>query len=177
MQKYRYTAIENFVSDGLDRISESVGKGVGCFAVAASVLMVLEVIMRYGLKSPTVWNAELVTYLCGALYVLSGTYTESCGGHVRVEVLYGRFGRRTRIVADLIASLFYIAFCALIVWGGAEWTWKAMVRGLTSGSQWDPPLTPIRMTIPLGAFLLLLQGLRMLIVNCRMAIKEYVIEH
>lgn len=149
-------------------INRFVAIGIGFFVIIASVLVVFEVVMRYGLNSPTQWSAELITYLCGAFYVLAGSYTESVDGHVRMDVLYGRLPPRARAAADLIGALCLIAFCAAIVWGAAEWSWDAIVNGLTSGTVWNPPIAPIRLAILLGAVLLLWYGVGKLVWSVRM---------
>lgn len=155
----RYTALQY--------VNRFVTMAIGLFVVIASLLVVFEVVMRYGLKSPTLWSAELVTYLCGALYVLAGTYTESHDGHVRMDVFYGRFPPRARAAADLISALCLIAFCGAIAWAAAEWTWDAIANRLTSGSVWDPPIAPIRLAMLLGAVLLLLYGVANLVASVR----------
>lgn len=154
----------------LQFVNQVVATVMGLFVVAASLLVVFEVAMRYALKSPTLWSAELVTYLCGALYVLAGTYTESLYGHVRMDVFYGRFSPRARAAADLTSALCLISFCAAIAWAAAEWAWDAIANGLTSGSVWNPPIAPIRLAILLGALLLLWYGVARLVSSVRMMI-------
>ena len=151
----------------LEHVNQFVATVIGLFVVLASLLVVFEVGMRYGLRSPTYWSAELVTYLCGAIYVLAGSYTESIDGHVRMDVLYRRFPPRAKAAADLIGALFLLAFCTALVWGSAEWTWAAITNGLTSGTIWDPPIAPIRGSILLGALLLLLFGVVKLVSSVR----------
>jgi TRAP-type mannitol/chloroaromatic compound transport system permease small subunit len=60
---------------------------------------------------------------------------------------------------DLITAPIFFVGVALLLWIGAEWTIKAIVKAETSGSIWSPPIWPVRFLIPLGSLLLLLQGL------------------
>ena len=146
----------------IEGISEWSGKGVAFFVAIMTVLVTVEVIMRYAFNSPTIWSTELVTYLSGALYLMGGAYALSHGIHVRVDVIYGRFSQRTRAIIDLATfPLFFITFIVLVV-AGAEWSITALVNHQTSGSQWELPIWPMRMIIPVAAFLLLIQG----VVSC-----------
>jgi TRAP-type mannitol/chloroaromatic compound transport system permease small subunit len=46
-----------------------------------------------------------------------------------------------------------------ILWLGWEFAWRSFKILEVSQSDWAPPLWPIKFTIPLGAFLLLIQGI------------------
>jgi TRAP-type mannitol/chloroaromatic compound transport system permease small subunit len=146
----------------IDGISEWSGKSVAFLVVIMTVLIVMEIIMRYGFNSPTIWSSELVTYLAGIVYLWGGACALSRGIHVRVDLIYGRFSQRTQAIMDLASfPLLFITFAVVTV-AGVEWSITALVFHQTSGSQWAPPIWPMRMIIPVAAFLLLIQG----IANC-----------
>lgn len=143
----------------IDSLSEWSGKIFSFLVVAATIVVVYEVMMRYVFNAPTVWGLELTIYLCAATYLMAGAYAHLYDAHVKVDVLYLRWTPRLRAIVDLATALFFFIGVGLLLWVGVVWTIKAIVGGSTSGSIWDPIIWPMRLLIPLGSFLLLLQGL------------------
>lgn len=143
----------------IEIISDWTGKVFSFMVAAAAIVIVAEVVLRYAFNAPTIYGLELTIFMCGVTYVMAGAYAHLANAHVRVDLFSQRWSPRTRAIVDLITSpLFFIAI-AVIVWLGAEWTYEGIVKGATSGSIWNPPIWPIRLFIPLGATLLLLQGI------------------
>lgn len=142
----------------IDRISEYAGKLCSVLLLGAALILVYGVVMRYVVGSPVSWILELTTYLCIPAYMIGGAYAQLVDGHVRVDVLYQRWAPRTRAIVDLIMlPIFYIGL-GLLAWYGIDYTITGLVKGETSGTLWDPVVWPIRLLIPLGAVLLMLQG-------------------
>jgi TRAP-type mannitol/chloroaromatic compound transport system permease small subunit len=142
----------------IDSISEWTGKMVSFLIIVITGVTIWEVILRYIFNSPTIWAFDAAYLIFGAYGVLGGAYTLYFKGHVNVDILYGRLPLRVRAIVDLVTSIFFFLFCGLLLWKGGEMAWdslKIMERG---SSAWSPPVYPIKLTIPLGAFLLLLQG-------------------
>jgi TRAP-type mannitol/chloroaromatic compound transport system permease small subunit len=50
-------------------------------------------------------------------------------------------------------------FCGVLIWQSGMWAWEAVSRGLGSGTQWNPPIWPMRTSVVVGSVLLFLQGL------------------
>jgi TRAP-type mannitol/chloroaromatic compound transport system permease small subunit len=80
------------------------------------------------------------------------------GIHVNVELLYGKFSPRTKAAVDLFTWILFYFFCGLILVKGWEMAWESFQLGETEPTPFAPLLWPIKMTIPLGALLILLQG-------------------
>ncbi len=143
----------------IDSMSEWSGKIFSFLVLAAALVVGYEVTKRYVFNAPTVWGLDLTIFLCGATYVMAGAYAHYQGAHVRIEALYGRWTPRMRAIVDLVTAPLFFGFCGVLVWIGTEWTWKAVVGGITFYTEWTVPIWPMRLLIPLAAFLLLLQGL------------------
>lgn len=60
---------------------------------------------------------------------------------------------------DAATFIFFFMFVVVLLWKGWDMTWKALQIMERSQSQWGPVIWPSRLVIPVGAFLLLLQGL------------------
>ena len=123
----------------------------------------MEVIRRYLLNSPTVWANELTQMLFGAYIVLAGGYIMAQEGHVNVDILYSRLSRKAQAILDIITSVLFFLFSLMMVYYGSSLAWESLSTFEHSQSAWNPPIYPVKLTIPLGASLLLLQGIAKLI--------------
>ena len=147
------------VLHGVDTLSESTGKGLSIFVLVIMCLLLWEIMMRYAFNAPTIWVHETSQHLFGAYSVLAGAYILLKRQHIMVGVIYGRFSPRTRAILDLVTSIMFFLFVGTMLVHGAQMAAYSIERGETSFSPWHPPMYPLRCMLPLGAFLLLLQGL------------------
>ena len=163
----------------VDRISELSGKGVSFLVIPLVAVILYEIVARYVFQNPTIWVHETAQMIYGAYVILLGAYVLRRNGHVNVEILYSRFTPRTRAVIDLFTWLLFFYFCGLLLWKGWEMAWESFLLGETEPTTFAPPVYPIKMMIPLGAFLILLQGLAKFLRDLTFVItgKETVHEH
>ena len=56
-----------------------------------------------------------------------GAYVLKHGGHVNVDILYGRFSPRIRAIIDLFTWLLFFYFCGLLLVKGWEMAWDSFV--------------------------------------------------
>jgi len=142
----------------IDRVSEITGKGISFLVLFLTGVILFEIIARYIFKSPTIWAHEVAQMIYGAYVILLGACALKKGVHVNVELVYGKFAPRTRSMVDLFTWILFFFFCGLILIKGGEMAWDSIRFGETDSTSFAPPLWPIKMTIPLGALLILLQG-------------------
>jgi TRAP-type mannitol/chloroaromatic compound transport system permease small subunit len=90
---------------------------------------------------------------------VGGVYALRWNAHVRVEIIYDRFSPRTKAIVDLVVWLFFYLFCLTLLVKGFGFGWSATTIMEHSPSIWGPPIWPVKIFIPVAAFLLLLQGL------------------
>lgn len=98
---------------------EALVAWVGRAAAWATVPMVLVtfavVLLRYVFSVGWQWLQESTLYLHSLVFLLTAGHTLASDGHVRVDIIYGRFGRRGRAWVDLVGTLvFLLPFCVLI---------------------------------------------------------------
>jgi TRAP-type mannitol/chloroaromatic compound transport system permease small subunit len=154
----------------IDRISEQSGKAVSFLIVFLVFVILYEIFVRYLFNSPTIWAHEIAQMIYGAYVILLGAYVLQRGGHVNVDILYHRFRPRTRAIIDLFTWLLFFYFCGLLLWKGGEMAWDSFKVLETEPTAFAPPVYPIKMMIPLGALLILLQGLAKFIRDFNLAI-------
>ncbi|SEO68754.1 TRAP transporter small permease subunit [Aquisalimonas asiatica] len=149
---------------GVTHANEWLGRAVLAWLVLAMfVLLFMEVNMRYLFGSPTVWTGELTQMLFGAYAILAGAYIMTQRAHVNVDIFYARFPRRVRAAVDVLTSALFFAFVLVLVTEGYSMAEDSISRWETSRSAWNPPVWPVKLAIPVGAGLLLLQGIVKLI--------------
>jgi TRAP-type C4-dicarboxylate transport system permease small subunit len=126
--------------------------------LAAAVLVVTEMVfVRYVLRGSTVWQTEFVIYALVAATFIGSPYVLLHKGHVNVDLLPSRLGRRGRFWLGLVSALLSLLFCALLAWSGWEHFHEAWSGGWTTDTVWALPLWIPLLPLPLGIGLLCLQ--------------------
>jgi TRAP-type mannitol/chloroaromatic compound transport system permease small subunit len=143
----------------IDRLVDVTGEWTSWISLVIVGLMATNVLLRYSFSAGTVWAQELEWHLLVPLILFGMSYALRHGDHVRVDILYGRFSVRGKVVVDLVSALLAIAVSALIVWFSLHYVEQSYV--IDEGSP-DPGGIPhryiIKGLIPVGFALLLLQA-------------------
>lgn len=151
------------LTDALDNVSTRVGEFIAYWAVISVFAYYYEVIGRYFLNSPTNWVHESMFLMFGMQYMLSGAYGYKEDQHVRVDVFYSQFSVRGKAMADIFTSIFFFIFIVTMLWTGYRFAADAVSVGEVSFTEWAIQYWPVKLTIPIGAALLLMQGVSKLI--------------
>jgi TRAP-type mannitol/chloroaromatic compound transport system permease small subunit len=144
----------------IERVVDVVGECTSWLALVIIALMATNVLLRYLFSTGSVWSQELEWHLLVPLILFGTSYALRHGEHVRVDIVYGRFSKRTKVIVDLVSAILCIAISALFIWFSLHYVQQAYVIG--EGSQ-DPGGLPYRYLlkalIPIGFTLLLLQSI------------------
>jgi len=154
----------------IDGVNQVVGKSVGYLVPLLACVILFEVSMRYFFKVSQSWSFEMSQFLFGILFVLGGGYTLYHKAHVNVDVIYHKLSPKNKIIIEIITSIFIFIFVGVLIWKGWDLAWRSFQMGETTVSGWAPPIWPIKMLIPIGALLVLLQALSNII---RQALKVF----
>ena len=152
-------------------VNDWVGRMVSLLVIFMAGLLLVETVMRNIFNSPTLWIGELTQMLFGAFAVLAGGYVLRSKGHVTVDVFYSHLPSKAQKAVDIITSPLFFMFCGVLLYVGGSIAWESLVTREHSDSAWNPPLYPMRIMIPLGALLLILEGLTKLIYDILSLIK------
>ncbi|MFC1956609.1 TRAP transporter small permease subunit [Chloroflexota bacterium] len=159
------------------KIIDLVSKRWGIFVSYGVLLMlsitVFEVVMRYVFNNPTFWGHETTEMLYGAYIMLAASYTihhRVSPAHIKMDVFYMKLSDRKKAVIELFASILFFAFVGTLVWQGWEMALRATKLLEHSASVWNPPIYPLKWCIPIGSFLLFVQGVAKFIRNLNMVI-------
>lgn len=155
-------AINAFIT-GVTRLNNAVGRAVALIIFAMFFFLLIEVGFRYLLNAPTVWTNELTQLLFGVYAVMSGGYVLAHGGHVNVDLLHSSLTPRKRAGLDIVTSVVFFIFTLTLLWFSIDMARESMTSWETSHSAWNPPIWPVKLAIPVGTALLVLQGLAKLL--------------
>ena len=156
------SAVRAFIN-GITWLNDHVGRWVSYLVFAMFAFLILEVFLRYVFGAPTVWTNELTQMLFGIYGVLAGGYVMAHKGHVNVDLFHSALPVRVRAGLDVITSAVFFIFVGALLYFGSSMALESIEGLETSYSAWTPPIWPIKACIPLGALLLLLQGLAKLL--------------
>ena len=148
----------------IDKIVAAVGKTASYLSLVIMVVILIEVVMRRFLKSPTLWSYETASFLFGAYIMLIIPYGVQLGVNVAVDVLYERLSKRARDILNIVTFLvFYIPFVVIFTEAAFGYAYRSVSTMERSWSTWAPLLWPVKMTIPVCGTLMCLQGVSELV--------------
>ena len=145
----------------VESVSESVGLAVSWLAGLLVLVVCYDVFTRYLMQNSLVAVQEMEWHLFALIFLLGSAYTLKHDRHVRVDVFYSRFSSKHKALVNFIGSLlFLVPFCIVGIWGSWTFVKMSFLIGETSP---DPGGLPARFilksAIPIGFFLLMLQGI------------------
>jgi TRAP-type mannitol/chloroaromatic compound transport system permease small subunit len=144
----------------IERLVDAVGEWTSWVALVIVTLMATNVLLRYLFSAGSVWAQELEWHLLVPLILFGVSYALRHGDHVRVDIVYGKFSDRNKLIVDLVSAVLCIAISALFIWFSLHYVQQSYVIDESSP---DPGGLPHRYLlkglIPVGFALLLLQSI------------------
>ncbi len=144
--------------NGVTRLNDVLGRWIALLVFVMAALLLLEVVCRYLLNSPTVWTSELTQFVFGVYAIMAGGYVMAHKGHVNVDLLYSRFSVRTQAIIDVFTSVLFYIFVLAFLYFASSMAWESFQGSETTYSAWNPPVWPVKAFMPLAIVLVLLQG-------------------
>ena len=143
------------------RYIDAANKAVGKFSMYLIFVMMgvllFESIFRTIFNQPHIWVVEIAQFTMAAYYLLGGGYSMILKGHVRMDLLYGRWSATRQAMTDVITIFFLIFFLVFLLYGGISSIEYAVTYGQVNYTPWAPPLAPIKIIMTIGILLMLLQ--------------------
>lgn len=146
----------------VEKIIDVSGLILMWFPWILTVIIVWELIMRNGFNHPTVWAHEVSVMFFGALAITAGAYALKERAHVNMDLFYLKLSERGKAIMNIIVFPAFFVFVIIILWLGWEFAIRAIRLNERSISTWSPIIWPVKLMIPVGAFLLLIEGIALL---------------
>ena len=152
------------LSRGIDVLNEHLGRLVYWCVLIMVLVSAANATSRYALNLASNAWLELQWYLFAAVFLLCSGYTLLHNEHIRIDVLSSHLSRRTQVWIDIFGLVFFLLPMSLfIMWLSWPVFMNAWTSGEISGSAGGLIRWPVRLLVPLGFFLLSLQGISELI--------------
>jgi len=145
------------------RAVDAVNKVVGTFAMYLVFMMIAillyEPVARNLFGKSSIWAVEMAQFTMAAYYLLGGGFSMILRGHVRMDLLYGRWSEKKKATYDVFTGLFLIFYLVFLLYGAYSSTEYAVMYGQRNRSAWAPYMAPIKIIMATGILLMLLQAI------------------
>ncbi len=103
-------------------------------------------------------------YMFAGMVMLGAAYTMKVNEHVRVDLFYGMASERVRIWIDILGTLFFMfPMCFVLIYFTWGWFVQSWASGEVSADVGSLVRWPLRLMLPVGFTLVVLQGISELI--------------
>jgi TRAP-type mannitol/chloroaromatic compound transport system permease small subunit len=177
----------------IDEVSRVAGLAATWLVLIAALVSALNALIRYSLNGILAleqklhlfgglgWLIDLYRdnsntlgesqwYMFAAMVMLGAPWTLVMNAHVRVDLFYGWVSERSRLWIDLLGGvLFLVPMCSLMIYFTWPWFLLAWNSGEMSQNAGGLIRWPVKLCLPLGFALVLLQGLAE-IAKCALAL-------
>jgi TRAP-type mannitol/chloroaromatic compound transport system permease small subunit len=138
-------------------VNNAIGKFVMYWVLLMMGILLFETLSRTLFNKPHIWVVESSQFLMAAYYMLAGGYSMILDGHVRMDLLYERWGAKGKAIADVFTGLFLLFYLGFLLFGSFAATKYAIVYHQKNYTPWSPSLIPIKIIMTIGIVLMLLQ--------------------
>ena len=142
----------------IDRLNVWAGALGAILILAMGFIVCLEIFMRFVLKSPTSWVAEISIFFAIAAALLPLGYVQKMNAHVKVDFITAPLPKRTANFLEIVTFPLILLLCGVLIWEGTEMAYKSYKLGEVSPLLSVPLYIPLSL-IPIAALLLTLQFL------------------
>lgn len=148
----------------IDALSEAVGKAAIWLILVVVVISAGNALSRFAFNLSSNAMLEIQWYLFSAIFLACAAYVLKQNEHIRIDVIAGRLSERSQNWIDVFGILVFLLPMAILI---AWLSWPVFMNAWESGEVSSNPgglvRWPVRLMLPLGFALLILQALSELI--------------
>jgi TRAP-type mannitol/chloroaromatic compound transport system permease small subunit len=146
-------------SKAVDWLNSQIGKHVIWLILGSTIISAVNAIVRKAFNIGSNAFLEIQWYLFAGTFLLTAAYTLLQGEHVKIDVVYTNFSKRTQMWIDSFGFAFFLTpFCLALLWYGVPFFINGYQSGEISPNAGGLIRWPVYALIPIGFSLLLLQG-------------------
>ena len=147
------------ISRAIDLLNEKVASAVAYALLAAVAICTVNALVRYIFNASSNAWLEIQWYLFAAMFMLASSHTLKRDEHVRIDVIAGRFSKRTQVWIDLFGFLFFLMPISLVIlYFGVPFALGSIQSGEMSSNAGGLIVWPAKLLVPAGFALMVLQG-------------------
>ena len=164
--------IGSWYSLAIHRLTLITGLIAGFSLLAMTLMVTMDVTLRYGFNAPTKWANEFSSYLAVLVIFLGISYVLRENAHIRVDVVVRKLPRRAQDWIRVITSVILLGYIIILF----HLTWDVLVINFainkTSFTAMDVPIWPIQAFIPLGLAIMGLLLIQHIFVEAKVALRK-----
>ncbi|HJV02882.1 MAG TPA: TRAP transporter small permease subunit [Burkholderiaceae bacterium] len=147
------------ISRAIDLLNEKVANAVAYALLAAVAICTVNALVRYIFNASSNAWLEIQWYLFAAMFMLASSHTLKRDEHVRIDVIAGRFSKRTQVWIDLFGFMFFLMPISLVIlYFGVPFAIGSIQSGEMSSNAGGLIVWPAKLLVPAGFVLMVLQG-------------------
>ena len=131
----------NSIFQLINRLSQLSGYIAALSILAATLIIVEQVVVRYVFKIPTIWQVETAVNLLIAATFLGAPYGLKENAHIHIDMLIINLPAGVRRKLDLATAAVAMGFCFFLAYRGGIMWWEAYEGGWRSSSLLSVPLS------------------------------------
>jgi TRAP-type mannitol/chloroaromatic compound transport system permease small subunit len=148
----------------IDTINEKIGNGISWALLLSVLICTGNALVRYTFNTSSNAWLEIQWYLFASMFLLASSQTLRRNEHVRIDVIAGRFSKRTQVWIDLFGFLvFLLPMAAIILYYAVPYVIVSFQEQEVSSNAGGLIVWPAKILIPIGFLQLTLQGISELI--------------
>ena len=148
----------------IDRTTERIGRTIYWLVLVAVLISAANAIVRKAFNYSSNSFLEIQWYLFSMIFLFCAGYALKDNDHVRIDIITGRMSARARAMIDIFGTLCFLLPMAILImllsWPVFVDTWT---RNEVSTNAGGLIIWPARLMVPIGFFLLIVQGISELI--------------
>jgi TRAP-type mannitol/chloroaromatic compound transport system permease small subunit len=148
----------------IDTLSERVGRAAIWLILIVVLISAGNAVSRFALNLSSNAMLEIQWYLFSAIFLFCSAYVLKKNEHIRIDVVTGRFSERVQNWIDVFGILVFLLPMAIMI---AYLSWPVFMNAWNSGEMSSNPggliRWPVRLLLPAGFALLILQAVSELI--------------
>ncbi len=154
------------IANGIDTFSRKQGELTSMLIFPLLIVVIYEVIMRYGFNAPTTWGFEVTAFLYGMHYMFGISYTEVKKGHVQVDIFSSLAPKKVQAALGALTTLlFFLPVMGMKTYSGINYALTSIKLLEKNPTSWAPSIYPFKVIMALCFFFLFMQGISNLIRN------------
>ena len=152
------------LSRAIDALSERIGRLVYWLVLAVVLISAANASVRKAFNYSSNSFLEIQWYLFSVIFLLGAGYVLLHNAHVRIDIIAGRLSGRAQNWIDVFGIVFFLFPMAFVI---MKLSWPlfmdAFTRNEVSTNAGGLIIWPARLLVPIGFFLLIMQGVSELI--------------
>lgn len=148
----------------IDAITERIGRSTIWLILIAVLISATNAVVRKLFDMSSNAFLEIQWYLFSGVFLLCSGYALLHNEHVRIDVVSGRFSRRTQTWIEVLGTVFFLMpMCLMMLYLSWPWFINSFNSQEVSPNAGGLIVWPVKLLMPIGFALLTVQGLSELI--------------